>query len=53
MTFLRLALATAIVLAPGYAIARALGIRSVSATLAWALAALIGRSASRSSSAAR
>ncbi len=42
MTLLRLALATAVVLAPGWAIARALGIRSVSATLAWALAVLFG-----------
>ncbi|MEJ7569999.1 MAG: hypothetical protein WKF41_17260, partial [Gaiellaceae bacterium] len=42
MTLLRLALATAVVLTPGWAIARALGIRSVSATLAWALAALFG-----------
>ncbi len=42
MTFLRLALATAVVLAPGWAVARALGVRYVSATLAWALAALFG-----------
>ena len=42
MTLLRLALATAIVLAPGYAIARALGLRSASATLAWALAVVFG-----------
>jgi hypothetical protein len=42
MTLLRLALATAVVLAPGWAIARALGVRSVSATLAWSLAALFG-----------
>jgi hypothetical protein len=40
MTLLRLALATAVVLAPGAAIARALGVRTVSATLAWALAAI-------------
>ena len=39
---LRLALATAVVLAPGWAIARAVGLRSASATLAWALAATFG-----------
>jgi hypothetical protein len=38
--YLRLALATAIVLAPGASIARALGQRTLAATLAWALAAL-------------
>jgi hypothetical protein len=38
--WLRLAIALAVVLAPGWAIARALGVRGVSATLAWALAAL-------------
>jgi len=42
MTFLRLALATGIVLAPGAAIARALGLRGAAPTLAWALAALFG-----------
>jgi hypothetical protein len=42
MTLLRLAVATAIVLAPGWALARALGVRTVSATLAWSLAALFG-----------
>jgi hypothetical protein len=42
MTLLRLAFATAIVLAPGWALARALGVRSMSATLAWSLAALFG-----------
>ena len=42
MTLLRLALATAVVLAPGWAVARALGVRSVSATLAWSLAVLFG-----------
>ena len=42
MTLLRLALATAVVLAPGWSVARALGVRSVSATLAWSLAALFG-----------
>jgi len=40
MTLLRLALATAVVLAPGAVIARALGVRGASATLAWALAAV-------------
>ena len=38
MTLLRLALATAVVLAPGAVIARALGVRGASAMLAWALA---------------
>ncbi|MBA3246341.1 MAG: hypothetical protein H0T61_14375, partial [Actinobacteria bacterium] len=42
MTLLRLALATAVVLAPGWTVARALGVCSFSATLAWALAALFG-----------
>ena len=36
--YLKLAFATAVVLAPGWLLARALGVRSVSATLAWALA---------------
>jgi hypothetical protein len=36
--YLRLAIATALVLAPGWLIARSLGVRSVSATLAWSLA---------------
>ena len=40
MTLLRLAFGTAVVLAPGLAIARAFGVRSVSGVLAWALAAL-------------
>jgi hypothetical protein len=39
---LRLALATALVLAPGALLARALGTVAVSATLAWALAVLFG-----------
>jgi len=39
---LRLALATGIVLAPGAAVARALGLRGAAPTLAWALAALFG-----------
>jgi hypothetical protein len=38
--YVRLALATALVLAPGWLLARALGIRGVAATLAWALALL-------------
>ena len=42
MTLLRLALATAVVLAPGWAVARALGVRSASAILAWSLTALFG-----------
>src|SRR5438132_9688532 len=40
MDYLRLALATLIVLAPGWLVARALGQRSVSATLAWTTAAV-------------
>ena len=40
MTLIRLALATAVVLAPGAAIARALGLRGAAATLAWAFGAL-------------
>ncbi len=35
--YIRLVLGTLLVLAPGWALARALGIRSVSATLAWSL----------------
>jgi hypothetical protein len=35
--YLRLAVATALVLAPGWLLARSLGIRSASATLAWSL----------------
>ena len=38
--YLRLAFATAVVLAPGWLLARALGVRSASATLAWALVAV-------------
>ncbi|MEI8105466.1 MAG: hypothetical protein WCH31_06460 [Actinomycetes bacterium] len=38
--YLRLAAATAVVLAPGFLIARAFGQRSTSATLAWAFAAI-------------
>ena len=40
MTLIRLALATAVVLAPGAAIARALGLRGAAPTLAWAFGAL-------------
>lgn len=40
--YLRLALATTIVLAPGWLLARALGMRGVAATLAWSLALLFG-----------
>ncbi len=35
--YVRLVLGTALVLSPGWALARALGVRSVSATLAWSL----------------
>src|ERR687891_389992 len=40
--YFRLALATGLVLAPGWALARALGVRSVAATLAWSLTLLFG-----------
>jgi hypothetical protein len=40
--YLRLALATGLVLAPGWALARALGVRSLAATLAWSLVLLFG-----------
>lgn len=40
LLYVRLAAATAVVLAPGWAIARALGVAGVAATLAWALGAL-------------
>lgn len=40
--YLRLVLATAVVLAPGAVIARAVGARGVAATLAWGLTALLG-----------
>jgi hypothetical protein len=39
--YLRLAVATAVVLAPGWAIARAIGMRGVSATVAWGFAAIL------------
>jgi len=38
LLYLKLAFATAVVLAPGWLLARSLGVRSVSATLAWSLA---------------
>jgi hypothetical protein len=38
--YLKLAFATAVVLAPGWLLARSLGVRSVSATLAWSLVAV-------------
>jgi hypothetical protein len=40
--YVKLAFATAVVLAPGWLVARALGVRSVSATLAWSLVAVFG-----------
>jgi hypothetical protein len=40
--YFRLGFATAVVLAPGWAVARALGVRSVSGTLAWSLTLLFG-----------
>ena len=40
--FLRLVAGTAVVLAPGFAIARALGARGVAATLSWGLMAIAG-----------
>ena len=42
LLLLRLAAATAVVLAPGWAVARALGLRGVSATLVWGLALIFG-----------
>jgi hypothetical protein len=40
--YLRLAFATAVVLAPGWLLARALGARSLSATLGWSLVSVFG-----------
>jgi hypothetical protein len=40
--YLKLAFATAVVLAPGWLLARTLGVRSASATLAWALVVVFG-----------
>ena len=42
LLLVRLALATGIVLLPGALVARAVGVRGVSATLAWALAIVLG-----------
>ena len=42
MTLLRLALATGILLLPGAIVARALGLRGASVTLAWSLSLLFG-----------
>jgi hypothetical protein len=42
MTLLRLALATGVLLLPGAVVARALGLRGASVTLAWSLALLFG-----------
>jgi hypothetical protein len=42
MTLVRLALATGILLWPGAMVARALGLRGASVTLAWSLALLFG-----------
>jgi len=42
LLLLRLAAATAVVLAPGWAVARALGLRGASVTLAWSLALVFG-----------
>jgi hypothetical protein len=40
--YLKLAFATAVVLSPGWLVARTLGVRSVSSSLAWALVAVFG-----------
>jgi hypothetical protein len=40
--YFRLALATGLLLAPGWALARALGVRSLAASLAWSLTLLFG-----------
>jgi hypothetical protein len=40
--YLKLAFATALVLSPGWLLARSLGVRSVSGTVAWALAVVFG-----------
>jgi hypothetical protein len=40
--YLKLAFATTVVLAPGWLLARTLGVRSVSASLAWSLVAVFG-----------
>jgi hypothetical protein len=40
--YIKLAFATALVLAPGWLVARALGVRTVAASLAWSLVAVFG-----------
>jgi hypothetical protein len=42
LLYLKLAFATAVVLAPGWLLARALGVRSVAATLGWSLTVVFG-----------
>ena len=42
LLYLRLALATGLVLAPGWALARALGVRSLAASLSWSLVLVFG-----------
>ena len=42
VVYVKLAVATALVLAPGWLLARALGVRSLAATLAWSLTLLFG-----------
>ncbi|MGH3110493.1 MAG: hypothetical protein ACRDQT_06210, partial [Gaiellaceae bacterium] len=42
LLYLRLGVATGLVLAPGWALARALGVRTLAATLAWSLTLLFG-----------
>jgi hypothetical protein len=42
LLYVKLAFATGVVLAPGWLVARALGIRSVGASLAWSLALIFG-----------
>ncbi len=42
LLYVRIVLGTAVVLAPGWAIARALGVRGVAAPLAWGLATIFG-----------
>ncbi len=42
LLYIKLAFATGVVLAPGWLVARALGIRSVGASLAWSLALIFG-----------
>ena len=45
LLFLRIAFATAVVLAPGWLVARALGVRAAAAALAWALALVFAAAA--------